>query len=322
MFSRVLSKVNRALKYTTARRVLRATELAIFSRYQIGRDVLHSDWDLLIILDTCRIDALASFSGRYPWLRETNFSKITSRGGSTLEWTAQTFCQKNRNRAAEVTYLAGNPLVEEVLTGRETPEERAGVEATPTKWNILTPDDLNQFIPVYQKRREDGTTYFNDRPHPGPEIITNETIRVGRENDASRVVAHYMQPHSPYLARASESEELLEYELHPFPYLKEGGDREKVWHAYINELDSALSEVNVLLENFEADRVVITSDHGEAFGEYRGYGHRAGSINPYIRRVPWVVTEAVDRNSRVPDFDDIIEVEQTRDDILEALGYL
>ncbi|ELZ04979.1 hypothetical protein C481_03482 [Natrialba asiatica DSM 12278] len=97
--------------------------------------------------------------------------------------------------------------------------------------------------------------------------------------------------------------------------------REAVWSQYISELESVIDSVGTLLENFDADRVVITSDHGEAFGEWLGYKHRGGTIHPHVRRVPWAVTTATDTHTYAPELD-LKETEMEREKMLEALGYM
>jgi hypothetical protein len=59
--------------------------------------------------------------------------------------------------------------------------------------------------------------------------------------------------------------------------------------------------VALLLENVDAERVVITADHGEGFGEYGVYEHPVGCPAPTIKRVPWATTTAADTGSYVPE---------------------
>lgn len=55
------------------------------------------------------------------------------------------------------------------------------------------------------------------------------------------------------------------------------------------------------VENFDAEKVVITADHGELFGECGGYGHPAGFPHPNPRKVHWVTTGAEDARTVAPD---------------------
>lgn len=106
-----------------------------------------------------------------------------------------------------------------------------------------------------------------------------------------------------------------------FGYLTETGDRAAVWEAYLEELRCVLDDLTVLLSNIDAETVVITADHGEAFGEYGAYKHHSGSLHPKIRLVPWVVTSAQDTGSYSPQVEPVEQNEQSTEDALRALGY-
>lgn len=77
-----------------------------------------------------------------------------------------------------------------------------------------------------------------------------------------------------------------------------------------------------LLESIDADKVVITADHGEAFGEYNIHRHPLGIPIPELRRVPWVETSA----ERMKDVDVNYNFESdkmgTKDEILDHLANL
>ena len=92
----------------------------------------------------------------------------------------------------------------------------------------------------------------------------------------------------------------------------------------MNDLRFVLDDIEILLNNLEADKVVITTDHGEAFGEYGVLGHKLGSLHPQIRKVPWVVTSAADNGTHEPTVEEPDNKKMSReklDDQLEALGY-
>lgn len=58
------------------------------SRRPLGTNVFERDWGLLVVLDTCRYDALAAVADDYDFLDDV--SAVTSVGGSTREWRANT----------------------------------------------------------------------------------------------------------------------------------------------------------------------------------------------------------------------------------------
>ena len=281
-----------------------AVEAPIFSRYPYGENILDEDWDILIVLDTCRVDALREIAQviDYKWLSENRVESRTSIGGSTFEWTAQTFRRGYEGQANEVDLIAGNAVVEEVLEGNRTPEEAEGVGWAPTNWNILSKSRLNEVVSVSGLRAATGPAEgHEDRPHPSASLVTDLAIQHARENNPDRMIIHYIQPHYPFYSaiESGERDELLDWEIFPFSYLRNGTvSREEVWYRYLEELSVGLDSINTLLRNVDADRVAITADHGEGFGErwlgVRGYKHRVGMVHPKVRKVPWLTTTAED----------------------------
>lgn len=310
---------------------LSGIEAAVSSRFPKGDNVLDKDWDLLVILDTCRLDALeeAKQIEEFTCLDSGRIDSYYSIGGSTLEWTAQTFRKSYCKSASEIDYIAGNVLVEEVLDGKRTPESIDDAAWSPTKWNTLSKSSFNEFISVGSVREVTGPGKgHKDRPHPSAQLVTDLAIKNGRENNPERLIVHYIQPHYPYYSaiESGEREELANWEVFPFGRLRYGEIlKSTVWERYMAELHSGLEAVDILLRNYNADRVAITADHGEAFGEryfgIRGYKHRVGMLHPKVRRVPWATTSATDMGERTPDVN-IKSSSQSREEMLESLGYL
>lgn len=310
---------------------LSGMEAAVSSRFPMGDNVLDKDWDLLIILDTCRFDALkeAKRSGGFSCLDSSKIKSYYSVGGSTLEWTAQTFRKSYSASASEVDYIAGNVLVEEVLDGRHTPESIDDAAWSPTKWNTLSKSALNNFVSVGNLREVKGpASGHEDRPHPSAQLVTDLAINHGRQNDPKRLIVHYIQPHYPYYSaiETGERETLADWEVFPFYKLRLGKvSKATVWDRYMKELYSALDAIDILLRNYDAERVAISADHGEAFGErylgVRGYKHRVGMLHPKVRRVPWAITSATDTGERTPDVN-VKSSSQSREEMLKSLGYL
>lgn len=135
-----------------------------------------------------------------------------------------------------------------------------------------------------------------------PRAITDRTVEVARESDYDRLIAHYMQPHIPYIADAIEEDRsLTDVEAGGWKLLESDDvTRDEVWELYEETLRFVLDDVEVLLENIDAENVVITADHGNAFGEYSIYGHPEGMILPTIKKVPWISSTATDEETFSP----------------------
>jgi hypothetical protein len=328
-----ISNPGRALHHLRARgdSYISALEAPIFSRFPYGENVLDEHWDVLVIFDTCRIDALRKVAKatNYNWLSEEQVGSRTSIGGSTFEWAAQTFRSGYEDKAKEIDLIAGNAVVEEVLEGNRTPEEAEGVGWAPTDWNVLSKTELNDIVSVSGLRTVTGPAEgHEDRPHPSASLVTDLAIQHARENEPSRMIVHYIQPHYPFYSavESGERDELVDWEVFPFSYLRNGEvSREEVWNRYLKELQTGLDSVDTLLRNIDAERVAITADHGEGFGErwfgVRGYKHRVGMLHPKVRNVPWLITTAEDTGEYTPETD-FRETGESREEILESLGYL
>ena len=161
-----------------------------------------------------------------------------------------------------------------------------------------------------------------------PRAITDKTIHTGRTTTNSRIITHYMQPHCPFV---NYPDMMAEKEVNRWGNQR-GADvwkrlqrgelsRDTVWRGYRDNLEFVLDEVAILLENISADKVVITSDHGNAVGEYMVYGHPPGLPLYCLREVPWISTSATDTGNHEPELiESDVNIDQA--DQLSALGYI
>jgi hypothetical protein len=261
--------------------------------------VLEADWDLLVVLDACRADLFAEVVEIGDYDRIHAGETRQSPASATNEWLEVLFDGADDAVLSSLTYVSGNPYTEQVLDA----DRFAMVDDV---WSYAWDDDLGT-IP--------------------PERITDRAIAVGREHDPERTIVHYMQPHFPSLAEESEGVALDAFGDEQIPVWNElrFGQRTEaeVWESYRRNLEIVLAEVESLLANFDAERAVVTADHGNAFGEYNIYGHPKRVDIPCLREVPWCVTEAVDEGTRDPASYDRSpdEGEDVVEERLRSLGY-
>jgi len=298
-----------------------ALSLAVTSRYPWGTHVLDREWDLLVILDTCRVDAMQAVAPEFEFI--DTVGQIWSRGGSSPDWIAHTFDKQHRSTLQDTAYLCSNPHGETVIDDQRMQPDKHPPAARRFyrwgSWNQIGPDELGRFERIWQyesPERMEGP----DRTHVRPRVVTDRTIDVMRSAEYDRVIAHYMPPHYPWISNAIvENRELKRHEKRPNKIPETS--RELVWNAYLDDLRWVLEDVELLLENVDAATVVISADHGEAFGECGIYGHSPGRIHASIRNVPWVETTATDRQTHEPTTDPIESVQGKTREQLEALGY-
>lgn len=290
--------------------------MSVFSRLNIGTNVYEQDWDVLVILDTARVDAVEQIAPKFEFIDEVE--SIWSVGSTSSEWIAKTFTDEYRKKVEETVLISSNPHVQRTLFEREFPEHDKNAYFAATDWDTVEPDVFEYIDQPWQ--------YATDEKydHVRPADLTDRAVALHRDLRPDRMIVHYMQPHRPHVARAiEESRELTEAERDPFSYLKNGGDSEVVFENHVADLEWVLETgVQPLLNNIDADTVAISADHGDGFGENWCYAHIAGDPRPQVRRVPWVETTATDRGDLDPTLEIPDAVDQRTEDRLKALGYV
>lgn len=290
----------------------------------IGTNVFTKDWDLLVILDCCRVDALRELAPEYDFIGEVG--TLRSVGGSTPEWTSKTFSPEYRDEIRRTGYVSGTAQLRAIL--KEDMPANSSVFSGHLAYKLLqyydTVDisDLAYVDYAFEYDLPEDSIKQHPKGKTPPRYITDRGVTAAREQDLDRLILHYMQPHGPFSANAiAEDRDLLQHEVRPLRYLRDAGDMETVWEAYLDEIRFALDEVEIALNNIDAEKVIITADHGEAFGEYGLYGHTIGSLHPQVRTVPWAETTATDSGTYTPMIEAKREADESTEEILEALGY-
>lgn len=299
----------------------------INTKTTIGTNVYTRDWDILILLDTCRVDALREVAPEYDFIKEID--SIRSVGGRSPEWIAKTFTEEYEKVIQQTAYLSANVFAKPILDA-ESPDASSLADKSFTydllkRIPTVSVDKLGmcEYLFEYESVGEEGPLGHEEGGTP-PRYVTDRGIDVARSGKFDRLILHYLQPHPPYIARAlEENRPLQRHERDWWGYIGDTGDKETIWETYLDELRYVLDEVEVLLENVDANHVAISADHGEAFGEYWEFGHKTGSIHPKVRNVPWVETTAVDTGSYEPEFEAPSKANREDDlsEQLQALGY-
>jgi len=253
----------------------------------MGSNIYEDDWDVCVVLDACRHDLYEEVRGATP--------SAWSIAGKSGPFVTRTFDEET---AAETVYVSANPNAQDAA---HLPW-RAFVELWDREW-----DDELETVP--------------------PQPVTRYGLAARNRYPDARIVLHYMQPHHPFtpaghrLGGPWAGEDLVWNRL-------EAGelDREEVWAAYRENLKVVLEDVDLLIDAFDNERVLITADHGNALGEYGMCGHPGRLFLPATRRVPWKFVNTEPAKTVEIDTDvGELESEPTSDDIvqdrLESLGY-
>ena len=241
--------------------------------------ILDRDWDWLIVLDACRFDDF----------KKVNFirgklEKYVSSGSSTLEWV-----QKNFNRECkDVVYFSANPKISNVMLRKYF--------------------GFNPFFKVIPIWKWCWSKCFNTVL---PQSV-NEIVLENLENfKGKRRIIHYMQPHHPFLILPVKDNPLFfDDKLNDNSFIgkirkevlvgefatvwqklrKREIDKNTVRFAYKTNIKIVLKAVEKLLPYLDG-KVVVTSDHGNLFGEYFLYAHPYGVYVRPLVEVPWLEVE-------------------------------
>lgn len=267
---------------------------------RIGQSLYDYEWECAIVLDACRYDlAVENRTARSMFGRP---SRVYSLGANSKRWLTRTFDDASPAQRRATHYVTGN-----VFSAEAVP---ADVQCTEL-WKEQFDEDLAT-VP--------------------PRTVTDAAIRIAREQSPERLLVHYMQPHLPPVDSRLDADLDLDFrdgwgDDNPWRAIERGQlDPRTVEDAYRSNLDPVLEDVELLLDNLDAETVVVTADHGNMLGERGRWGHfRSNAIHPGVRMVPWWETSAEDRRTYRPDDVSIAQSDDdemlSRDEKLRALGY-
>jgi len=260
-----------------------------------------ADWDNLVVLDACRADA---FEEIVELDRFDSYRTVWSLGSATVEWTRENF---SKEQYGDIVYVTANPYT-----------------------TVTVNDAFHDIVEIWRTEYDES---LQTVPAPAVEQATRE---IRDEYPNKRIIVHLMQPHIPFIGAESYSFDGWTpphrggRDAHSVFHALSAGSYsvDDAWEAYLENVEYVMNTVTSLLSNLNG-KTVVTSDHGNLFGErtppvpIRGYGHITGLINEKLRRVPWAVHEVdgrpqiIDDGARRVDVADTSEAKQR----LRELGY-
>lgn len=277
--------------------------------YTDGIDMETKDWDTLCILDACRADL---FEDRIDIDQGDTYQRVRSNASATPEWIERTFGGKS---LGDTVYVSANPWVT-----KKAPDAFHAVK--------------NLWLDEYDLIREDLQTAegladvgINFGATIGAEKVTEAALSAHKKYPNKRIIAHYFQPHAPYVGWPNGSRKSDPSDIHPGRPLAAGEvTHEDVWDEYGDNLEYGWTHAHQLANKVDG-KTVITSDHGELFGEFlfpfpiRGYAHPLGLRDPDVTTVPWIEFDG-DRRRITDDGTSSERVDDsTVNERLRSLGY-
>jgi hypothetical protein len=257
-----------------------------------GDYVVEEDWDNLIILDACRYDLFAECN-----TIDGTLHRFHSRGSHTGEFVQQNFGDQE---FPDIVYIDSNPNPMSVDMGFA-----AAIEVWDSGW-----DEQLHTVP--------------------PETMVEYTLKANVEYPHKRLISHFLQPHYPWVGPRGQ-EFMADHGYvsqhagneHVWIQLEKGElDRDTLWEMYKENLEVTLPYVAELIDNLNG-KTVVTSDHGNAFGEYGVYGHPPQYYIPPLVKVPWLEVPHSERKEiRAKDETERFGRADISEDQLRDLGYL
>ena len=273
--------------------------------------VMDRDWDTLILLDACRYDLFESVLDDHPL--PGKLSKRESLQSGTPGFLAENFAGGEFH---DTVYVTANPYV-------TTDLESSQFHAVDPVWDDGWDEELQTVT---------------------PETMRDRALAAKEEYPNKRLIIHFLQPHIPFIgderldgmktwrvrerAKGERETDPEERVRNPFDQLKSGErSKDEVWAAYRSNLERSMPAVETLLSEL-GGKTVVTSDHGNAFGEFawpfpiRIYGHPLGVLIPPLIEVPWHVHDDGDRREITSEPPEAVRsVSEDTADRLEKLGY-
>lgn len=262
-------------------------------------DFLAREWEVAIILDACRYDSFKSLHLDY--LGKGRLEKCIG-GSCTPHWLRSVFPHEYPN----IVYVSGNPWI-----NSSTPwngfDPRGKFKEIYDVWDwawdeklkTVPPSEVSKAALKARKRHPEKrlVVHYLQPHYPYLGIRLPEEVKMDFEGVDGRGDSK-----GPFLKLykllGRELEKLLGsprvWSFRDRLKAKPNHIEEYLWRTYTPEqlrslyednLRRVLHEVQKLLDHLRG-KIVVTSDHGEAFGEYGEFFHPIGTTNPVVRQVP------------------------------------
>jgi len=275
-----------------------------------AQDIFTEEWNTLIILDACRYDFFEKVHRDY---LSGTLEKRISPGSCTGEWLVRTFPDKY-----DIAYISANPYINSYgiplqkcnkkynFSWRATDHFPLIIDAWQFGWDehLDTVPPLKVNEAYFSNKLAKKTVIHYIQPH-APYLSLDSKIGSWRENkeivqgkDSAKKDTLY----SALRKRANkELEDLIGRKgmwrlrklLHKEPlsvieWLWQEGSVEHIYYYYEDNLRQVLSSVAELIKELSG-KIIVTTDHGEAFGEQGIWGHPQKLRTPVLIEVPWFI---------------------------------
>ena len=247
-------------RHRIGNRVIGPVHLNIHPKRRGSTYVTEADWDVLVVLDGCRVDLFESIVDTD---RFDSYQTVKSPGSKTPEWAVQNFGGK---QFGDTVYIASNGQVSKALE--------------PT---------FHRLVDVWQET--DGVPY--------PIDITEAAIAAKEDYPDKRLIIHYLQPHRPFITSENRfSQGFTDNPWQSLG--NGNAERDDVWKLYKENLEVVFDEAFELARELPGRAIMTSDHGnllGERSWPLPIllYGHPGGVRHPDLVNVPWGVIEAEER---------------------------
>ena len=219
-----------------------------------SQPIWEREWDILLLMDACRYDSFLQLLNqiKFPCKITYSIEEYVSLGSGTMEFIEKNFVGRKFNN---IIYITANPI--------------------PT---ILCKNCFYKNIPLWK--------FCWDKKYDTvpPEMAIKYSLPFIKKYRDKRIIIHFLQPHFP-----TQNYHGLFWRL-----ILE--DREKAIKYYYENLKwiwlNLIDLITYLKNHFKNRKIVVSSDHGQAFGERYGifkiYSHPNYVHVPILLKVPWL----------------------------------
>lgn len=231
--------------------------------------VMDEEWDYLIVLDACRWDMFCD-------VVQKTVPYIYSVGTWTGEWVRENFMREDI-RWDDILVITASPFMTDWYFEQNQRTYPFGV-------------CINRFVEGWD----------DDMDTVRPKTFADNALQSIRDISHKKAIIHFIQPHVPWI-RYVKRKSCIMKRYNEMGKVKTWGllwamtDKGEIplhdaVEAYKENIRIVLNAVEHLVKNLRG-KVVITSDHGNLFGEYGLFGHPARVYVPELLKVPWLEVE-------------------------------
>jgi hypothetical protein len=267
--------------------------------------LMEERWDIAIVLDACRYDVFKEVYRRY--LSSGSLEKRIG-ASDTFDWLHSVF---NGNGTNNVIYISAHPGIngKGVIWGDFNAKERfyKVYDAWLSAWNWSLGSSLPDEVARIAEKAINGhpsrkaiihfmQPHFPYRNAPCPSTYFD--LRCTKENAELGILLERLLRNLIGSLNVSFSRFRMAYwrlkKLLRLNFLEDLNEIywreysiEDLRRFYKDNLEWVLGSVVKIVDEFDDERIVITSDHGEAFGEAGEIFHLYRTRNPVVRLVPF-----------------------------------